>query len=128
MQLKEAPNLLNSVARRMGSNGNEISSDRDMKDEENLSHQTVETGENDNNRKRTLEGSVSNVPVKRFKVMSTEDQFKWLLPEEMPECENDHFKTLLPKKGVHDSILIKDPIPSNVGQRQTVDYFIVSLM
>ena len=49
MQLKEAPNLLNSVARRMGSNGNEISSDRDMKDEENLSHQTVETGENDNN-------------------------------------------------------------------------------
>ena len=65
----------------MGSNGNEISSARDMKDEENLSHPTVEIGENDNNRKITLEGSVSNVPVKRFKVMSTEDQFKWLLPE-----------------------------------------------
>ena len=112
----------------MGSNGNEISSARDMKDEENLSHQTVETGENDNNRKITLEGSVRNVPVKRFKVMSTEDQFKWLLPEEMPEYENDHFQTLLPKKGVHDSILIKNPIQSNVGQRQTVDYFIVSLM
>ena len=47
-----------------------------MKGKENPGRQTVETGENDNNRKRTLEGSVSNVPMKRFKVMSTEDQFK----------------------------------------------------
>ena len=47
-----------------------------MEGEETPSHQTVETGENDNNRKRTLEHSVSNVPIKQFKVMSTEDQFK----------------------------------------------------
>ena len=38
----------------MDPNGNEISSARDMEGEENSSHQTVETGENDNNRKRTL--------------------------------------------------------------------------
>ena len=61
----------------MDSNRNKTSSVRDMEGEENPSHQTVETGKNDsNNRKRTLEGSVSNVPMKRFKVMSTEDQFK----------------------------------------------------
>ena len=67
---------MNSLGLRMDSNGNEISSAREMESEENPSHQFVETGENDNNRKRTLEGSVSNVPMKRFKVMSTEDQFK----------------------------------------------------
>ena len=60
----------------MDSNENEISSAREMEGEKSPSHQTVETGENDDNRKRTLEGSVTNVPVKRFKVMSTEDQFK----------------------------------------------------
>ena len=92
----------------MDSNGNKISSARDMEGEENPSHQTVETEQNNsNNRKRTLEGSVSNVPMKRLKVMSTEDQFKWLLPEEMAEYVNDHFQTLLPEKGVHDSILMK---------------------
>ena len=58
----------------MDSNGNEISSARDMEGEENLSHQIVKTRENDNNRKKTLEGSVSNVPMKRFKVMRIEDQ------------------------------------------------------
>ena len=92
----------------MDSNGNKISPARDMEGEENPSHQTVETEQNNsNNRKRTLEGSVSNVPMKRLKVMSTEDQFKWLLPEEMAEYVNDHFQTLLPEKRVHDSILMK---------------------
>ena len=74
-----------------------------MEGEENPSHQAMETEENDsNNRKRTLEGSVSNVPMKRFKVMSTEDQFKWLLPEEMAEYVNDYFQISLPEKGFHD--------------------------
>ena len=81
----------------MDSNVTEISSARDMEDEENPSHQTVETGGNDN-RKRTLISIMSNVPMKRFKVMNTEDQFKWLLPEEMAEYMNDHFQTFLPEK------------------------------
>ena len=68
-----------------------------MKGKENPGRQTVETGENDNNRKRTLEGFVSNVPMKRFKVIRTEDQFKWLLPEEVAEYVNDHFQTFLPE-------------------------------
>ena len=42
----------------MDSNGNEISRARDMECEENASHQTVETRENNDNRKRTLESSV----------------------------------------------------------------------
>ena len=109
----------------MDSNGNKISSARDTEGEENSGHQTVETGENDSsNRKRTLEGSTSNVPMKRFKVMSTEDQFKWILPEEMAEYVNNHFRTFLPEKGVHDS----NPISSNVDQPQTVDDFVVPLM
>ena len=96
----------------MDSNGNKISSARDMEGEEDPSHQTVETEENDShNRKRTVQGSVSNVPTKRFKVMSTEDQFKWLLPEEMAEYVNDHFQTFLPEKGAHDSVLMKNLIP-----------------
>ena len=106
----------------MDSNGNKISSTRDMEGEEDPSHQTGETEENDsNNRKRTLEGSVSNVPMKRFKVMSTEDQFKWLLPEKIAEYVNDHFQIFLPEKGVHDSILMENPLPSNVDQPLTVD-------
>ena len=85
MQLKVAPNLLNSLGCRMDSNGNEFSSARDMEGEENPSHQTVENGENNNYRKGALEGFVSNEPMKRFKVMSTEDQLKWLSPAEMAE-------------------------------------------
>ena len=113
----------------MDSNGNKISSARDMEGEQNPSHQTVETKENDNNnRKLTLEGSASNAPMTRFKVMSTEDQFKWLLPEEMAEYVNDHFLTFLPEKGVHDSILMENLIQSNVDQRKTVDDFIVPLI
>ena len=69
-----------------------------MECEENPSHQTVETRKNDNNRKRKLEGFVSNVPMKRFKVTSTEDQFKWLLPEEVAEYVSDHFQTFPPEK------------------------------
>ena len=56
----------------MNSNGN----DRDMEGEENPSHQTVEVGGNGNSRKRILEGSVSNAPIKQFKFMNNEDQFK----------------------------------------------------
>ena len=112
----------------MDSNGNEISSARDMEGEANSSRQTVETGENDNNRKRTLEGPLSNVPMNRFKIMSTEDQFKLLLPEEMAEYENDHLQTFLSEKRVHDSILMENPIPSNADQPQKVDDFIVLLM
>ena len=112
----------------MDSNGNEISSARNMDGEENPSHQTVQTEENDNNRERALEGSVSNVSMKRFKVMSTEDHFKWLLPEEIAEHMNDHFQTFLPEKRVHDSILMENPIPSNVDLPQMVDDFVVQLM
>ena len=113
----------------MDSNGNKISSARDMEGEQNPSHQTVETEENDNNnRKLTLEGSACNAPMTRFKVMSTEDQFKWLLPEEMAEYVNDHFLTFLPEKGVHDSILMENLIQSKVDQPHTVDNFIVALM
>ena len=113
----------------MDSNGNKISSARHMEGEQNPSHQTVETEENDNNnRKLTLEGSASNAPMTRFKVMSTEDQFKWLLPEEMAEYVNDHFLTFLPEKGVHDSILMENLIQSKVDQPHTVDNFIVALI
>ena len=66
--------------------------------------------------------------MKRFKVMSSDDQFKWVLPEEMAEYVNDHLQTFLPEKGMHDAILMENPIPSNVDQTQTVDDFIVPLM
>ena len=66
--------------------------------------------------------------MKRFKVMSSDDQFKWVLPEEMAEYVNDHLQTFLPEKGMHDAILMENPIPSNVDQPQTVDDFIVPLM
>ena len=113
----------------MDSNGNKISSVTDMEGEQNPSHQTVETKENDsNNRKKILECFVSNVLMNRFKVMSTEDQFKWLLPKEMAEYVNYHFQTFLPEKGVHDSILMENLIQSNVDQRKTVDDFIVPLI
>ena len=41
---------------------------------------------------------------------------------------NDHFQTFLPEKGVHDSILMENTLPSNVDQPLTVDDLIVSLM
>ena len=59
--------------------------------------------------------------------MSTEGQFKWLLPEEMAEYVNDHFQKFLPENEVHDSVLMENPVLSNVDQPQTVDDFIVPL-
>ena len=46
----------------------------------------------------------------------------------MAEYVNDHFQILLPEKRVHDSILMENPIPSNIEQPQTVDDFIVQLI
>ena len=65
--------------------------------------------------------------MKRFKVMRTEDQFKWLLSKEIAAYVNDHFQRFLPEKGVHDSVLMENPNPSNVDQPQTVDDFTVPL-
>ena len=41
---------------------------------------------------------------------------------------NDHFQTFRPEKGMHDSILMENSIPSNVDQLQTLDDFFVPLM
>ena len=60
--------------------------------------------------------------------MKTEDQLKWLLPEEMAEYVNDNFQTFLPEKGGYVLILMENPIQSNIGQPQTVNGFIVPLM
>ena len=45
----------------------------------------------------------------------------------MAEYVNDHFQTLFHQKGVHDSILMENPVSSNVDQPETVGYFIVLL-
>ena len=55
---KRGTKSFESLVWRMDSNGNEISRARDVEGEENASHQTVETRENNDNRKRTLESSV----------------------------------------------------------------------
>ena len=36
------------------------------------------------------------------------------ITEEIAEYMNDHFQTFLPEKGLHDSILMENPIRSNV--------------
>ena len=77
----------------------------------NPSDQTEETGESGNNRKRILEGSVNNVPLKRFKVMSTEDPFKIVITRRNGRICKSPLPNVRPKKEVHDSILMENPIP-----------------
>ena len=39
-----------------------------------------------------------------------------------------HFQTFFSEKGAHDSILMENPVPSNVDHPQTIDDFIVPLL
>ena len=102
----------------MDSNRNKISLARDMEGKENPSDETVKTWQND--KKRTLECSVPNVWMKKIKVMSIEDQLKWLFLNgricEWPFPNNDT---------KHASILMETSILSNLDQPQTEDDFII---
>ena len=46
----------------------------------------------------------------------------------MIEYVNSHFQAFLSDKGVHESILLENPIPSNVNKPQVVNEFLTPLM
>ena len=80
-------------------------------------------------RKRPIEEEADFVPpLKRFTVVSSDDQHKWNLPQDMAEYANEHMQTFIPEKDVSESIMLPNPVPSNIDTPQKVDDFLVSLM
>ena len=79
-------------------------------------------------KKTCKESSECISQIKRFKVQSTKEHFKWNLPVEMSEYVNSHFQVFLPYKGVHESILSENSVPWNVGKPQVIDDFLTPLI
>lgn len=95
----------------------------------NVSHDPIIEGGSMTGNKRTYKDSSKGISQKkRFKVQSVEDRYKWNLPNEMIEYVNSHFQAFLSDKGVHESILLENPIPSNVNKPQVVNEFLTPLM
>ena len=56
--------------------------------------------------------------MKRFRIISSEDQFKLSLPEDMADYENTHCQRFIPDKDINESILLNKPVPSNINVPQ----------
>ena len=47
--------------------------------------------------------------LKRFRVISSEDQFKWSLLEDMADYVNTHCQKFVPDKDINETILLNNP-------------------
>ena len=82
--------------------------------------------------KRKSPSSSSNVSGasatdKRFRVILKGEEFKWNLPYSMAGYANNHFNSYIPGKDIEEQLLTENPVPSNLQQVKTLDYFIRSL-
>ena len=52
-------------------------------------------------------------PSKRFNILNQDNQFKWVLPDDVAKYVNFHFNKYVQERDLKESILTKNPVPSN---------------
>ena len=52
-------------------------------------------------------------PSKRFNILNQDNQFKWVLPDDVAKYANFHFNKYVQERDLKESILTKNPVPSN---------------
>ena len=66
--------------------------------------------------------------MKRFRVISSEDQFKWSLPGDMEDYVNTYCQKFILDKDINEIILLNNPVPSNIDVPQSIHDFILPIM
>ena len=64
----------------------------------------------------------------RFQATSNEEHFKWSLPDDVAEYANKNMKRYVPDKDIKDSVLLENPVPSNINSSFVLDDFLKSLL
>ena len=62
-------------------------------------------------------------PSKRFTILNQDDQFKWILPDDMAKHANSHFNQYIQERDLMESILTENPVPSNITEVKKLDEF-----
>ena len=57
----------------------------------------------------------------RFRVVSDEDQYKYILPPDMAQYTNVNFDTFIKEADLIRAILIKNPVPENINPVKALD-------
>ena len=67
-------------------------------------------------------------PSKRFTILNRDDKFKWVLPDDMAKYTNSHFNQYVQEQDLKESILIENPISSNITEVKKLDKFTSHLL
>ena len=67
-------------------------------------------------------------PPKRFTIFNQDDQFKGALPDDMAKYANSHFNQYVQERDLKESILTKNPVPSNITGVKKLDEFMPHLL
>ena len=67
-------------------------------------------------------------PSKRFTILNQDDQFKWVLPDDVAKYANSHFNQYVQERDLKKSILTEDPVPSNITEVKKLDEFMSHLL
>ena len=66
--------------------------------------------------------------LKRFTIISKKDKNKWKLSKNLATCANKHAKKYQSDKDLFDTILKKNPVPSNIDEPPKLDEFMISTL
>ena len=68
-------------------------------------------------------------PSKKFTILNQDDQFKWVLPDDMAKCANSHFNQYIPEQeDLKQSLLTGNPVPLNIRKIKRLDEFMSHLL
>ena len=70
----------------------------------------------------------SQQPSKRVTILNQDDQFNWVLPDDMAKYDNSHFNQYIQERDLKESILTENPVPSNITKVKKLDEFMSHLL
>ena len=74
-------------------------------------------------------GKMENLqPSKRFTILNLNNQFKWVLTDDMAKYANSNFNQYVQERDSKESILTENPVPSNITEVKKLDEFMSNLL
>ena len=67
-------------------------------------------------------------PLKRVTILNHDDQFKWVLPDDMAKYASSYFNQYIQEQDLKESILTKNPVPSTISEVSKLADFMVLLL
>ena len=65
--------------------------------------------------------------IKRFKIVSEEEEYRWSLPADMAEYAHENSEKFITDKDVKEPILLKLPRPENIDLVKKLDDFFIGV-